>query len=122
MSSYVLVDLNIYTLTEPKFEFARLENIGGKLNVTYSFKHTGGVPLTGVAVVCSSVEEDSGDGLTHAMDCSTSCYDGGMVLLPTGSEYVTAGMNYSCTVIATNKFSNQQGTQRNTDHVLATLG
>ena len=72
-------------------------------------------------MVCSSVEEGS-DGLTHAMDCSTSCDDGGMVFLPTGSEYVTAGMNYSCTVIATNKFSNQRDTQRNTNHVLAIIG
>ena len=70
-------------------------------------------------MVCSSVEEGSGDGLTHAMDCSTSCDDGGMVLI---SEYVTAGMNYSCTVTATNNFSSQQGTQRDTNHVLAILG
>ena len=101
-----------------------LENFDGKLNVRYSFKYTGGVPLTGVAVVCSSVEEGSGDGLTYDVSCGTNntCDDGGMVLIPTGSEYVTAGMNYSCTVTATNKFSNQQGTQQNTNHVLATLG
>ena len=108
--------------TEPEFEFVCLENVGGRLNVTWSFRHTGGVPLLSVVVVCSSVEEGSGDDLT--MNCGfNSMYgdggDGSMVLLPTESGNVTAGMNYSCTITATNKFVS---VQRNTEYVLASSG
>ena len=119
-----LMTLNIALLlpTEPEFEFVHLENVGGKLNVTWSFKHTGGVPLLSVVVVCSSVEEGSGNDLTMNCGSNSMCGDGGdgsMALLPTGSSNVTAGMNYSCTVTATNKFAS---VQRNTEYVLASSG
>ena len=107
--------------TEPEFDFVRLENVDGRLNVTWSFKHTGGVDLLSVVVACSSVEEGSGDDLTMNCGSNNMCGEGGdgTVLLPTGSGNVTAGMNYSCTVIATNKFAS---VQRDTEYVLASSG
>ena len=118
-----LVTLTIVLLlpTEPEFEFVCLENVGGRLNVTWSFKHTGGVDLLSVVVACSSVEEGSRDALTMNCGSDNMCGDGGdgTVLLPSGSGNVTAGMNYSCTVTATNKFAS---VQRNTEYVLASSG
>ena len=104
---------------EPEFAFTRLENVNGKLNVTYGFKHTGGVPLTRLVVLCRSETEGSGSGLASDMICSGNMCDDGMAVIPTGPEYVTAGMNYSCTITATNKFDDVQQT---TNYVLATSG
>ena len=94
-----------------------LENTNGKLVVTWSFKHTGGAPLTSVVVTCRSEEEDSGSGLASDMSCGgTDMCGDGMTVIP---ENVTAGMNYSCTVTATNKFNS---VQQDTNYVLATSG
>ena len=75
----------------------------------WRFRHTGGAPLTRVMVSCVSTDEDgSGDaGLTETIDCTGNSLCGdvsndGMVLLPSGSDNLTAGTNYSCTVTATN--------------------
>ena len=79
--------------------------------ITWSL--TGGAPLTSVAVTCRSEEEGSGSGLASDMSCSTDmCGDGiiGMAEIPTGPENVTAGMNYSCTITATNELSSVQQT------------
>ena len=89
--------------------------------VTWNFKHTGGAPLTNVAVTCRSEEEGSGSGLASDMSCSGNmCGDGGMAVIPTGPENVTAGMNYSCTITATNELGNSE--QRTTNYILATSG
>ena len=56
----------------------------------------------------STDEEGSGDGgLTETVTCTGNSLCGdvssdGMVSLPSGSDNVTAGTNYSCTVTATN--------------------
>ena len=110
----------IYSLhVEPEFAFTRLGNVNGKLNVTYGFKHTGGVPLTKLVVRCRCEEEGSGSGLASDMSCGTDMCGDGMAVIPTGPENVTAGMNYSCTVTASNKFNS---VQRDTNYLLATSG
>ena len=75
----------------------------------WRFRHTGGAPLTRVMVSCVSTDEEgSGDGgLTETMYCTGNSLCGdvsndGMVSLPSGSDNLTAGTNYSCTVTATN--------------------
>ena len=79
-------------------------------------------------VLCVSTdEEDSGDGgLTQAIDCTGNnrlCGDvsnDGMALLPSGSDNVTAGTNYSCTVTATNSLS--RTTTHTTNYILVLQG
>ena len=102
----------------PRFSATNLENTNGKLVVTWSIKHTGGASLTDVAVTCHSEENSS--RLASNMSCSGNmCGDDGMAVIPTGPENVTAGINYSCTITATNElgFSEQQ-----TNYILATSG
>ena len=115
----MLYSLTLYAHVEPKFAFARLENVNGKLSVTYGFKHTGGVPLTRLVVSCRSEEEGSDSGLASDMICSADMCGDGMAVIPTGPENVTAGMNYSCTITATNKFDDVQQT---TNYILASSG
>ena len=105
---------------DPEFASTNLVNTNGKLVVTWSFKHTGGAPLTSVVVTCRSEEEEgSGSGLASDMSCGTDMCDG-MAVIPTGPENVTAGMNYSCTVTATNELGNKE--QQSTNYILATSG
>ena len=108
----------IYSL-DPEFVSTNLENTNGKLVVTWSFKHTGGAPLTSVVVTCRSEEKCSGSGLASDMSCGTNMCGDGMAVIPTGPENVTAGMNYSCTVTAINKFNS---VQQDTNYLLATSG
>ena len=54
----------------------------------------------------STDEEGSGDGNTLNCTGNSLCGNDGMALLPSGSDNVTAGMNYSCTVTATNDLGN----------------
>ena len=95
---------------DPEFSSASVDNVAGKLNVIWEFRHTGGAPLTRVMVSCVSTDEEgsSDGGLTQTIDCTGNslqcarrCWYG-MVLLRSGSDNLTAGMNYSCTVTATN--------------------
>ena len=79
------------------------------------------MPLLNVMVKCHSVEKGSSSGLTSDMNCGTGnslCSDG-VAVIPTGSEYVTAGMNYSCSVNATHEFASER---LGTEHVLAKSG
>ena len=77
--------------------------------MSWVFRHTGGVPLLNLVVMCRSMEEGSGSGLTEDMRCGGGTVCGnGMTLLPLGSVNVTAGLNYSCTVTATNEFGDIQ--------------
>ena len=48
-----------------------------------------------------------------------TCGDG-MALIPTRPENVTAGMNYSCTITATNELGNSE--RQTTNYILATSG
>ena len=118
-------DLFIYV--DPKFSSASVENIAGKLNVTWRFRHTGGAPLTRVMVSCVSTDEDDrGDsGLTGTINCTGNSLCGdvgndGMVSLPSGSDNVTAGTNYSCTVTATNSLN--RTTTHTTNYILVVQG
>ena len=88
--------------------------------VTWSVNHTGGAPLTSVTVACRSEEEGSGSGLASDMSCSANMCGDGMAVIPTGPEYVTAGMNYSCTITATNELGNSK--RQTTNYILATSG
>ena len=55
------------------------------------------------------------------MSCGTDmCSDGMAIVIPTGPENATAGMNYSCTVTATNELGNKE--QQSTNYILATSG
>ena len=90
----------------------------------WRFRHTGGAPLTRVMVSCASADEelDSSDrGLTETIYCTGNSLCGdvssdGMVLLPSGSDNVTAGTNYSCTVTATNSLG--RTTTHTTNYIL----
>ena len=110
---------SFYHCLDPEFSATNLVNTNGKLVVTWSFKHTGGAPLTSVAMSCRSEEEGSGSGLASDMSCSTDTCGDGMAVIPTGPENVTAGMNYSCTITVTNNFN---GVQQSTNYELATSG
>ena len=107
-------------IIEAEFTSVTLNIVGGKLNVTWVLRHTGGVPLLNLMVVCTSTEEGDGSGLMQDMICGggTVC-ENSMTLLPLGSESVTAGVNYSCTVTATNKFG---PTDQQTNPVVAISG
>ena len=109
-----------YHCLDPEFSATNLVNTDGKLMVTWSFKHTGGSPLTSVAVTCRSEEEGNGSRLASDMSCSGNMCGDGMAVIPSGPENVTAGMNYSCTVNATNEFGNSE--QQTTNYILATSG
>ena len=107
-------------IIEAEFTSATLNNVGGKLNVTWVLRHTGGVPLLNLMVVCTSTEEGDGSGLMQDMICGGGTVCGnGMILLPLGSESVTAGLNYTCTVTAVNQFG---ATEQQTNAVVATSG
>ena len=112
---------------DPEFSSASVENIVGKLNVAWRFRHTGGAPLTRVMVSCVSTDEEgsSDGGLTGTIYCTGNSLCGdvsvdGMVSLPSGSDNVTAGTNYSCTVTATNSLG--RTTTHTTNYILVLQG
>ena len=76
-------------------------------------------------VTCFSVDECgcsiSSSKLVENLTCGTTANicDNGTVLLPSGSDNVTAGMNYSCAVTATNMFTS---VQQATNYMVATSG
>ena len=115
----IIISILEYSLV-PEFLATDLLSIFGKLVVTWSVNHTGGAPLTSVAVSCRSEEEGSGSGLASDMSCSANMCGDGMAVIPTGPEYVTAGMNYSCTITATNELGISE--RQTTNYILATSG
>ena len=78
------------------------------------------MPLTRLVVACRSEEEGSGSGLASDMSCSGNMCGDSMAVIPTRPENVTAGMNYSCTITATNELGNSE--QQTTNYILATSG
>ena len=79
------------------FELSIVNNIDGMLNVRWTFKHTGGLPLQSISVSCSG-----GDTLSNGSLCTPdTCGDGSTSLGP-----VEAGSNYTCTVTASNAVGN----------------
>ena len=119
MRKTLLILILEYSLV-PEFLATNLVSTNGKLVVTWSFRHTGGAPLTSVAVSCHSEEEGSGSGLASNMSCSANMCGDGMAVIPTGPENVTGGMNYSCTITATNELGNSE--RQTTNYILATSG
>ena len=111
--------------TGSQFNDTSINNIEGKLRVTWSFQHTGGVPLTDVMVTCFSVDEcgcsSSSKLVIKNLTCGNNANicDNGMVSLPSGLDNVTAGINYSCTVTAVNMFTS---VQQATNYMVATSG
>ena len=76
---------------------------------------------------CVSIDEKDSDdgGLTQAIDCTGNSLCGnfsndGMALLPSGSDNVTAGTSYSCTVAATNNLDHT--TTHTTNYILVLQG
>ena len=61
---------------DPEFSSASVENIAGKLNVLWGFRHTGGAPLIRVMVSCVSTDEKgSGDGGLTVTVLVTACVE-----------------------------------------------
>ena len=119
MRKSLLISILEHSLV-PEFLVTKLVSINGKLVATWSVNHTGGTPLTSVAVACRSEEEGIGSGLASGMSCSANMCGDGMAVIPTGPENVTAGMNYSCTITATNELGNSE--RQTTNYILATSG
>lgn len=90
---------------DPKLAFVNMENVAGKLKVSWKFQHTGGVPILGVMINCHNSEMSS-----ELLMETISCRNTNMSFIPIGVASVTAGMNYSCSVTATNKFASVQHT------------
>ena len=93
----------------------------------WGFRHTGGAPLTRMMVSCVSTDEEGSDdgGLTEVIDCTGNSMCGdvgvdGMVLLPSLSDILTAGTNYSCTFTATNSLG--RTTTHTTNYILVLQG
>ena len=88
-----------------------MENIDGMLEVRWTLRHTGGLPLLSISVMCTS-------GLLSNMSlCSTAgtcAGDGSTRLGP-----VEAGNNYTCTVTASNALGS---TTSDTNTVIALTG
>ena len=70
-----------------------MENIDGMLEVRWTLRHTGGLPLLSISVTCNG-----DDRLSNMSLCTAgTCGDGSTRLGP-----VEAGSNYTCTVTASN--------------------
>ena len=93
---------------------ARAEN--GFINVSWTFRHTGGQEIDDVEVLCSTGSGGLYDMLSCNMmnDCSNSNLMGSTRVVP-----ITAGLSYSCRITAINA----NGTDvRNIDNIVPTEG
>ena len=110
----------VYTYTlyfvDPKLAFVDLENVAGKLKVSWNYEHTGGVPILGVMINCHSTSSEMSSELLMETIC---CGNTNMSIMPIGVASVTAGMNYSCSVTATNMFASVQHTS---NYIIAKSG
>ena len=95
-----------------------MRNANGKLNVSWSFEST---DLTILVVTCRS-EEEGGSGLTTICAGYNNACGNGTTVIPTGPENVTSGMNYSCTVNATNTKKLNSVQHQETNYILVTSG
>ena len=93
-----------------QFEQTSLENIDGMLEVRWTLRHTGGLPLLSISVTCSN--RLSNMSLCSVGTCGTG--DGSTRLGP-----VEAGNNYTCTVTASNALGN---TTSDTNTLIAFTG
>lgn len=104
VGQHVCTYLIVYNI-DLSFALVNLENVAGKLKVTWNFEHSGGLPILGVMINCHSSEMSS-----ELLMETISCGNTNMSFIPIGVASVTAGMNYSCSVTATNKLSSVQHT------------
>ena len=88
-----MIPAHYYSCTVAQFEQTNMENIDGMLEVTWTLRHTGGLPLLSISVTCN------GDNrLSNMSLCTTdACGDSSITLGP-----VEAGNNYTCTVTVSN--------------------
>ena len=84
-----------YSCIVAQFEQTSVENIDGMLEVRWTLRHTGGLPLLSISVTCNGDNRLSNMSLCSVGTCGTG--DGSTRLGP-----VEAGNNYTCTVTATN--------------------
>ena len=88
----------------------------GFINVSWTFRHTGGQEIDDVEVLCSTSGEGSSLGMVSCMmnDCSNSNLMGSIRVGP-----ITAGLSYSCRITAINA----NGTDvRNIDNIVPMEG
>ena len=86
-----------------------MENIDGMLEVRWTLRHTGGLPLLSISVTCNE--------LSNMSLCSTAGTCGGDGSTRLG--HVKAGNNYTCTVTASNALGS---TTSDTNTVIALTG
>ena len=84
-----------YSCIVAQFEQTSLEDIDGMLEVRWTLRHTGGLPLLSISVTCNGDNRLSNMSLCSVGTCGTG--DGSTRLGP-----VEAGSNYTCTVSASN--------------------
>ena len=88
----------------------------GFINVSWTFRHTGGQEIDDVEVLCSTSGEGSSGGMISCTmnDCSDSTLMGSTSVGP-----ITAGLSYSCRITAVNA----NGTDvRSIDNIVPTEG
>ena len=86
------------------------------INISWTFRHTGGQEIDDVEVLCSTSGERSSGGMISCTmnDCSDSNLMGSTSVGP-----ITAGLSYSCRITAVNA----NGTDvRNIDNIVPTEG
>ena len=101
-----------YSCIVAQFEQTSVENIDGMLEVRWTLRHTGGLPLLSISVTCNGDNRLSNMSLCSVGTCGTG--DGSTRLGP-----VEAGNNYTCTVTASNVLGS---TTSDTNAVIALTG
>ena len=88
----------------------------GFINVSWTFRHTGGQEIDDVKVLCSTSGEGSSGGMISCTmnDCSDSNLMGSTSVGP-----ITAGPSYSCRITAVNANGSDV---RNIDNIVPTEG
>ena len=80
------------------FASGTVKNVQGKIQVEWIFDDIGGLELLSVMVTCHNVEERNRDRIEQDV-----CIGAVSAVLPNGSEYVQAGIQYTCEIIAINE-------------------
>ena len=111
----MMVTLHVHSITTavPQFEQSILHNIGGMLELEWTLRHTGGLPLNSISVICSGGNSTT---LSSRSVCTLDmCGDDGSTRLGP----VMAGNSYTCSVTASNAVSD---TTSDTNTVIALTG
>ena len=111
----MMVTLHVHSITTavPQFEQSILHNIGGMLELEWTLRHTGGLPLNSISVICSGGNSTT---LSNRSVCTLDmCGDDGSTRLGP----VMAGNSYTCSMTATNAVAN---TTSDTNTVITLTG